>query len=570
MTARFFVLFALAVWLLGCKETTKPVEPPSVERPPTPTIAWMKGALPAEVQEGTPVNGGTLTIRIATEPLGLNRIHDQQVEGMMTRYTVGTIYETLAVPDRATHPLYTLKPLLAESWEESADHLTLTIKLRQGVKFHNGDKFTSKDVKATYDAVLLPTNLTSALRSGFPGVTLAAPDEYTIVVTTKTVHFLYVRNVLTGVPILPASALKGDFNTLAINRAPIGTGPFRFASWETGKAVTMTRNDDYWGPKAFLDSVVIRFVKDDTVASQLWERGEFDLMTRIPPSVWRSLETASAANAWAIKGYHRINFVENYYTWIGWNQERPFFADVRVRRALAMLYPAEKVAKNIDMNLELPTICPFYRSSSSCDPTVVQIAHDPVAAVELLKSAGWEDHTGDGVLDKDGAPFRFTFLAAPHSVKINKLVPLLQEEFKKVGIEMDVEKVDTSQYVGRLRAHDFDAASLGWNNNDSVSDHFQIFHSSQRVTGSNFVSYNSKRADALMDRIRVTFDDAVRLGLERELHAVIYADQPYTFLTNRPTLDAVKTHVRGIRPSLIWYELSKVWLLPSNAKPPGQ
>jgi peptide/nickel transport system substrate-binding protein len=563
------LLFAALLALAACKDK-KPAQPaPGPAAAVTPTLAWLKGELPPEVTQGTPASGGTFTLRVPTEPLGLNRLHDQQVEGMMVRYTVGPLYESLAELDRDTHPKYALKPLLAESWDESADHLTFTIKLRRGVKFHNGDKLTSKDVKATFDAILLPANLTNSMRSNFLDVTVTAPDEHTVVVTTKKAHFMFRNNMLVAVPILPASALKGDFNTLAINRAPIGTGPFRFVSWETGKSITYARNDEYWGPKAFVDKVVIRFVKDETVATQLWERGEFDLMTRIQPSVWRSIEAPTAANAWAITGYHRINFVENYYSWIGWNEERPFFADQRVRRALAMLYPGDKVAKNIDMDLELPTTCPYYRPSESCDPAVKPIAYDPASAIALLRTAGWEDHNGDGVLDKDGKPFKFTFLANPHSVKLSKLAPLLQEEFKKVGIEMDVEKVDAAQYVARLRAHDFDAASLGWNNNDINSDQFQVYHSTQKTGGSNFVSYDSKAADALIDQIRLTFDEHERHGLERKLHAVIYEEQPYTFLTNRPALDAIKTHVRGIHPSLPWYDLRKVWLAPPNSPKPA-
>ncbi len=559
-------LLALLLVLSACKDK-KPVEAPPPAFAIQPSLAWLKGELPPEVLQGTPVSGGTFTIRVPTEPLGLNRLHDQQVEGMMARYTVGPIYETLAELDRETHPRYVLKPLLAESWEESADHLTITVKLRKGIKFHNGEKLSSKDVKATFDAILTPANLTNSIRSNFPELTVTAPDASTVVMVTKKAHFQHLNNVLAFVPIFPASALEGDFNALAINRAPIGTGPFRFVRWDTGKSITYARNDEYWGPKAFVDKVIIRFVKDETVATQLFERGEFDLMTRVQPSVWRSIEAPTAANAWAITGYNRINFVENYYSWIGWNEVRPFFADPRVRRALAMLYPGDKVARNIDMDLELPTTCPYYRPSDSCDPTVHPIPYDPAAAIALLKSAGWEDHNGDGVLDKDGAPFKFTFLANPHSVKLTKLAPLLQEEFKKAGIEMDVEKVDAAQYVGRLRAHDFDAASLGWNNNDVNTDQFQVYHSTQKTGGSNFVSYDSKRADALIDQIRVTFDETERHALERKLHAVIYEEQPYTFLTNRPQLDAIKSRVRGIHPSLAWYDLRKVWLLPPSAKP---
>jgi peptide/nickel transport system substrate-binding protein len=285
-------------------------------------------------------------------------------------------------------------------------------------------------------------------------------------------------------------------------------------------------------------------------------------MTQIQPAVWRSVETPDAKNGWAVKGYHRIAFAENIYSWLGWNEERPMFKDARVRRALAMLYPYEVVAKNVDMNLEPSTTCPYYRESGSCDPAVKRLPYDPGAAKKLLEEAGWKDTNKDGLLDKDGTPFRFTFLVNPHSVKMGKLIPLLQEEYHRVGIEMEIEKVETALYLDRLRTHQFDAASLLWVNQDPVQDNFQIFHSSQAAGGSNYVSYKNPEVDKLIEQARTEFDPAKRLELERAQHRLLYEDQVYNFLTNRPLLDAVKVRVHGLKPSLTWYDLRKVWIAP--------
>ncbi|MHB8879791.1 MAG: ABC transporter substrate-binding protein, partial [Myxococcaceae bacterium] len=426
--------------------------------------------------------------------------------------------------------------------------------------------FRSKDVKAVLDAVMNPKNLTTSVRSYFLDLDRAeTPDEHTVVLHWKKPYFLSFRNFATTLPMMPASALQGDFNTLAINRSPIGTGPFKFGSWETSKAITFVRNEEYWGKKALLDKVVVRIVKDHTVATQMWERGDFDLMTQIQPAVWRSIEAADAKHEWAVKGYHRIYFVENIYSWIGWNEERPMFKDRRVRTALAMLFPHEQVASNIDMKLELPTTCPYYRESEACDPTVTRLAYDPPAARALLEQAGWKDTNGDGVLDREGVPFRFTFLANPHSVKMGKLVPLLQEEYRKAGIELDIEKAESAVYLERLRSHDFDAGSLLWSSQDPQQDNFQIFHSSQAAGGSNYVSYKNEEVDRLLEKIRTEFDPAKRVGMERSIHRMLYQDQVYNFMTNRPHLDAVKKRVRGIRPSLTWYDLRRVWLAPDAA-----
>ena len=526
-----------------------------------PSAAWLEGRLPASATGGTPRPGGTLTVRVGVEPAGLTMIHDQMAEGTTSRYLHGTVYETLAELDRNTHPEYALKPLLAESWHESDDHLTLTVKLRKGVRFHDGQPMTSKDVKASLEVVLDEKHLTTRLRSYFVDLeSFEAPDPHTFVLHWKKPYFLAARNYLTSIPVMPAAKLQGDFDTLAVHRAPVGTGPFRFEAWETGRQLSMVRHEDYWGQKTWLDRVVIRFVKDETVAAQLWEQGEFDLMTRIQPAVWRALETPAPENAWAWTRYHRVRFAENVYSWVGWNEERPFFQDKRVRRALAMLFPWDTVTRNIDLGLELPTTCPYYAQSASCDPNVRPIPYDPKAAAALLDQAGWKDTNDDGVRDKDGVPFKFTFLSNPHSVKLGKLLPLMQEEFRKVGIDMGVERAEMQLYLRRLISHDFDVGSLAWGNSDPIKDNYQIFHSSQADGGSNYVSYNNPQVDRALEEIRTTFDPTERAAQERAVHRLLFDDQVYLFLTTRPALDALKVRVRGLHPSLGWYDLREAWV----------
>ncbi|HEY1088841.1 MAG TPA: ABC transporter substrate-binding protein, partial [Archangium sp.] len=109
-----------------------------------PDAAWLEGRVVET--GGTPRAGGVFIVRLPLEPTGLTRLHDRFSEGTMTRITVGPLYETLArLRDGA------LTPLLAESWVESDDHLTLTVTLRKDVRFHDGTPFTSADVKATTD-----------------------------------------------------------------------------------------------------------------------------------------------------------------------------------------------------------------------------------------------------------------------------------------------------------------------------------------------------------------------------------------------------------------------------------
>ncbi len=516
-----------------------------------PDPEWLAGRV---VQlPGTVKDGGTLTVRLPLEPNGLTRLHDRFNEGTMTRITVGPVYETLArVRDDGE-----LRPLLAQSWSETDDHLTLRITLRPEVHFHDGTLLTSGDVKATLDAVFAPKNPTTSFRATLETLDhVETPDALTVVIHWKKPYFLATRTLLGALPVLPAHALQGEFDTLPLHRAPIGTGPFRFVTWDAGTSLTYARHQAYWGPRAHLDQVIFRFVKDDTAAVAAWERGEFDLITRLTPSAWRAAESNPKLQA----EYQRVFFKENTYVWLGFNQRRPPFSDARVRRALGLLFPMDLVARTVDLGLEPRTTCPYFPESKSCDPAVTPLPFDPPAAKKLLAEAGWADADGDGVLEKDGARLSLAFLAAAQSPKMAKLLPLYLDTLKAAGIDARIETVDVSGYLSRVRAHDFDAMALSWSSADSVQDDFQIFHSSQANEGSNYVAYSNPEVDRLLTDIRAQFDPDRRAALERQVHRLVYEDQALLFLGRRPSLDAFKRHVRGLVPSLGWYDLSAVWI----------
>jgi peptide/nickel transport system substrate-binding protein len=520
--------------------------------------AWLAGELPPET--GTPVDGGTLVVRLSSEPAGMNLLHDQYQDGWARRCLVGTVYETLFEIDRQTAPRYELKPLLAESHEASGDHLTDTLHLRRGVKFHDGTVFTARDVKAVLDAVMNPKFATGTLRAFFTDLAgYSTPDDFTLVVRWKRANYFGFRSLVTSLPMVPAASLSGDFDKLALARAPIGTGPFRFEAWETGSEFRLARNPDYWGRPAHLSRIVFRIVRDHAVATELWQRGDFDLMTQLQPEVWRSVERPDPANAWAVSGYNRIRADENNYSWIGWNEERAFFKDVRVRRALGMLVPYQRVYQDLQLGLETPTTCPFYVHSPYCDPQVQALAYDPAGARKLLAEAGWKPRESDGVLEKDGVPFKVSFLTNAHSVFLGKLGPVLQEEYRKVGIELEIENAEWAVFIHRLLEHQFDMASLLWAQLDVETDLFQTFHTSQS-RGSNYVSYGNPEVDSAIVALRSEFDPPRRVELAHRLHRLLYEDQVYAFISERPNLDAAKKTVHGLKPAITWYDLRSVWI----------
>jgi peptide/nickel transport system substrate-binding protein len=522
---RLFVYLTIAL-LCGCRSKSGADASVSPE--------WLEGRLPAEHSE--PVDGGALTVRVMNEPAGLNALDDSCRDAWVLRITRGLVLDALLeiAPDG------TLRPELAASWNDSEDHHTTTFTLRDAT-FSDGKKLTSADVIATFDALMNAKHPTAGLRGEFSGLSeWKAVDEKTVKLTWSRPSPFTLRT-LSRLPIFSAAQLAGEWSeTLS---KPIGTGPFVLEKWERGQSLTLKRRE---GGRAYLDTITFRFVKDQTAGFTMMERGEFDLMTALTPALWRSLES----QRWAQSGWNRIKSPDNSYSYIAWNESKPEFADVRVRRALASLYDAKLISKIVDLDLELPTSCPYLRGSSSCDSTVQPIAFSPSEAKALLTDAAVSPEK----------PLRFHMLMPGSSQRLAKLVPILQEQMKPLGVEMEIEKVETTVLSSRVAKRDFEAVSRLWTEFDTEQDVFPMFHSSQIAGGDNWVGYSNPEVDTLIEQVRGEFDADKRHALQRQLHARLYADQPYLFMTSRQSLDASKTRVHGLAPSVSWYDLRVVWV----------
>jgi peptide/nickel transport system substrate-binding protein len=519
---------------------------------------WQEGRLPKSVYESEPRSGGTLVARLDQEPPSLDKLTDSAlaIDWLLER----KVLESMAELDASRHPDYSLKPALATDWIVSPDQLTFTFHIRRGVTWHDGAPFSGRDVVATVQKILDPMVRAMHLRNNFADladISTKPGDDFTVIAHYRKPYFLAFRALATLL-IYPAHLLAkaGDVLHSPLHRAPVGTGPFRFEEWRSGDHISFVRNQRYWGRKAYLDRVVYRIVLDPAVGFQLLQQGDFGLYLSLQPQQWvRDLETAGLRGK-----VHRIKFFNPNYNWIGWNEERPWFKDARVRQAMNYAIDTEGIRTSFLLGLDRPTTCHFYLDSSACDHSLAPRPWDPARAAKLLDEAGWIDHDGDGVRDKDGVPFRFTFLMNADSTFLAKLTPYMQQELHKLGVEMEIRKVDWALFTQLVEEHKFDATSLRWGNSDVVQDPYEIWHSSQSKDGSNFVFFKDPDVDTLIEAARATLDDAVRNQLYRSMGRRLYEEAPYTFLYSRPSLDAVRADVRGIRPSVAWYDLQDVWL----------
>jgi peptide/nickel transport system substrate-binding protein len=443
---------------------------------------------------------------------------------------------------------------------------SFTFHLRKDVKFHNGDPFTSKDVEFTVKLLRHPKNGMPNIQGYFAKIVECAPlDAHTVRMTFSEQYWMaldvcggYIR-VRPHRVWDPEGLLEKDpdaffkkFTQHPNILHPIGTGPYQFDSYKKDFEVVLKRWDGYYDPKKtpqWPDRLRFRIIKDPVAQLQSLKNGEVDLVTSIPPDIWHDF-FAKPEN---LKDFGKVEMVYPSYGYVGFNMRRDLWKDKRVRWALALgSVDNDKFIREILRGQADRVTGPMYRYSPSSHPDLKTIPYDPKKAEEILAEAGWFDSDGDGLLDKDGKKFEFTLLVRdmPPTLPAMQWLLQMQQNLRKLGIRMDLQKLEWAAFLDKIDRGDFDVCRLAWalSSPPDRQDPFQIWHSSSiGESGSNHVAYANPEVDRLITAMRRELDPAKRMELERSFQKIIYEDQPYNFLYMPAELRAYNKKWRGVR-----------------------
>jgi peptide/nickel transport system substrate-binding protein len=262
---------------------------------------------------------GTLNFGLSGNP---DTLDPHKTSGTLTFQVLKSFYDTLIEPD----PKGNLVPALAESWTVSADSKTWTFKLRKGVVFHNGQPFTSKDVKATFERIKAKETA-SAKASEFSLIAgITTPDDYTVVFTLSSPYTPLLASLASGWgAILPSGLIASGHNFAS---EPVGTGPFKFEKWVRDNKITMTRNDNYWMkglPK--LQAVEFNIVPERAVQVQGLLSGAIEAVEFVDPEDLPLFQGNPKVTI--KKGLSSLIMV------MGINNSRAPLDDLRVRQAIS-------------------------------------------------------------------------------------------------------------------------------------------------------------------------------------------------------------------------------------------
>ena len=478
------------------------------------------------VDDRKPIVGGTLRVHMEAEPTGLCDLvnHESWVRWIVENQVMESLVEQDAVTG-------VISPRLAQSWQIVGEGAlrTWVFHLRDGVRFHDGHPFGATDVAFTLGRARDPALAADQRSDLAPIVSIDTPDEHTVILHVPG-PAPFLMQVLAHIVIYPRHLLDGtDLRTASFCRAPVGTGPFRFASWQSGVRISIERARDYWGKAVAVDGVEFRIVRDRQAAWLLYRRGELDVMWRLPSDV-----VATAEHDGQLSGHRLYRQRLRSFFFVLWNTRRPALRDPKVREGLAHLVDWPRLIELGFSGRAQAHSGPYIAGTPSYDDSVLPWSYDP----QLAK------HALENIADR---PTKLTFLSTTGSASVDQLATLLEEDLRRIGIELVVEKLDFAQLLDRLHKHDFDVTAMQLTM-VREQDNFGLFHSSA-ANEQNWAGLADPEIDRVLERIRATDDDAQRHTLDRELHRLLHERGPMSFLLVPEVETAVRAGWGGIRAS---------------------
>ncbi|MBR2440847.1 MAG: hypothetical protein IKB25_11665 [Lentisphaeria bacterium] len=486
------------------------------------------------------------------------------------------------ISERSFSDISKFEPKLAESWERLDGGLRFRIRLRKGVLWHDftdpvtkkkweNVEMTAEDFKFYVEVVKNPKTDCAPLRTYLSDLDrVEIINKYEFDVIWKKKYFLAEEVTLQLEP-LPRHlyhAYEGPFdpdkfnNDNERNRMIVGVGPYRFERWDKGNRIVLRRWNKYYGAKYGvmppLQTIAVDIIPHPATQLQSLISKDVDEVT-LTPEQWIH-QTSGAAFQEKDGWLRKIKTPSLAYNYIGFNLKMPVFSDAKTRVALSHLVDKERIVKELYHGLARPVTGPFFPDSPATDKSLPVRKFSLELARKLLAEAGWKDTDGDGVLDRNGIPLKFTVIYPSANPIYPRLLPIVRQDMARAGVKMELQSLEWSVCLQRLEKKKFEACAMGWQGG-ITPDPFQLWHSSMAnvPASSNFIGFVNPEADKLIEQIRVTFDPEERTKLYHKFHRLIYDEAPYIFMVSPYNLSALSKRYQNVRIFPLGYHNRILW-----------
>jgi len=416
-----------------------------------------------------------------------------------------------------------IEPDLAELWNISEDGLTYTFYLKKGVRFHDGTECTAHDVKFTYDAILNP-DVKSPFRSLYHHVKdFKVIDKHIIRITLKNPLVYFIDMLIRD--IVPKHLLEGkDLRNCDFNLYPIGTGPFKFKEWRDNNGIVLEYNPDYHEGRPYLDKIIVKTYPNIEDVWTALMRGEVDFGTFIGRENYEIVMNDPSFKAFAVP--------QDYYYGILYNLDDPILSDRKVRYAIAHGINREEMIRRVVFGYGLECKGPFYPDLLGFNPEVQPFEYNPEKASELLEKAGWRDSDNDGILEKDKEELELRILVDSRTDVYKRIAMFVRQRLKEIGIKTKVVLYSHEDMLGKefLEANRPQAhlkRFLGGIDPGLVGEEWR-YQASGRMF--RLWPHKNEAIERLLELGEGIRDEKERKEVYREVHRIIYEDQPASFL----------------------------------------
>ncbi|MDD4583616.1 MAG: ABC transporter substrate-binding protein, partial [Eubacteriales bacterium] len=417
------------------------------------------------------------------------------------------VYDPLVRYDENYDPI----PCLAKGWEISEDELTWTFHIQEGVKWHDGEAFTSEDVKYTYE-LMMNTGLGYMYELYLSGITeIQCPDNNTVVITTDAPKANMLMNTT---PILPKhilSAIAEDELETWGNESPVGTGPYTFDS-QGDNFVKIVKNESYFGNMPNVDEFIFVDYENLDALAQALMLGEIDGATNMNPAQIKQLQADE--NIDVISG-EELGFMQvgiNCWTDSA-SKGNPLLLDKNIRHAIELAMNKQKI---VDMAYDgqgtIGTTLLNPGDFFHYEPTAEELrSYDPEAANALLDASGYLDKNGDGVRETaDGIPLEFDLITIADNVEEVKSGQMIVSDCAKAGIKLNNVTMDSGALYDKIIEGSYDMFIWGWGSDVDPTAILDILTTNQ-IGGNNEPFFSNARYDQLHLEQQNEMDESKRL-----------------------------------------------------------
>ncbi len=453
----------------------------------------------AEISSAGPTKGGVLTAALTGEPDSL----DPAVSSI---YTGAQVYDNIFSKLVTLESDGTLAPRLATTWE-ATDDTTWTFDLVDNAYFHNGEKFTSADVKYTFERILDPKTASAYASLYTPIDSIETPSPTRVVFRLKTPFGPFLPNLANNGEIVNQKAIESGDPA----RNPVGTGPFQFVEWVQGDHLTVKRFDKYFeSGKPYLDEVVFRFLLVDQGRVDALASGEVNWVDAIP---LQQVET--------LKNDPRFNYVSGPVAgipdFLALNTAQAPFDKLEVRQAVAWALDREAIRQlayfgSGEIGIEeVPSGSPWF---DGVQP--YEAAPDVAKAKDLLAQAGYADGLS------------VEYLGLPQYPELLKTGEVVRDQLKAVGIDMSIKQVDVSVWFNAFSKGDYQITSAYQERSIDPDNFYSLVIQSGGPI--NTTAYDNPEVDKLIQQAASATDMADRKELYTEIRRIVRLDAPIIFV----------------------------------------